>query len=89
MSSINWLPIDGRLIVKRVTEYEGSLIVPASVKDSSMLCAVVSSCEDSTFVPGDKILIARYSGYNVPVLNREYNDCLIVNEEDILCTEAI
>ena len=87
MKSIEWKPYGARLIVKRVVEYEGTLIIPQSVKQASMMCEVVSvgGLCGREYKIGDRLLLGRYSGYDVPVLAREYIDCMIVNEEYILC----
>jgi len=84
---VKWKPIGARLILKKVNEYQGSIIVPATTKQASMVCEVVAAgfgCE-SDYQEGDLLMIARYSGYDLPVLDHTYSDCIICNEKDILC----
>ena len=86
-----WKPKGNRLIVKRVDEMEGCLIIaPSQSKQSSMIVEIVETgtLTDEAYNIGEKLLIGRYSGYSVPVLNRAYTDCMIVNEDDILCFDS-
>jgi len=86
---VEWRPFGARLILRKIQEYQGMIIVAPQSKDASMVCEVVASgTTEADYKVGERVLIGRYSGYNVPVMDRAYNDCIIVNESDILCTDA-
>ena len=91
-------PFGERLIVKRLSEEtrEGlekrsGIIIPkeAAVVKGSVVGRVLHCGPDADFVAvGDLILFAKYSGTELPIdrtyLNSEYEDCLCMNEENIL-----
>lgn len=91
-------PFGERLIVKRLSEearkgmeQKSGLIIPkeVSVVQGIMVGRVVHCGPDADFVAeGDTILFAKYSGTELPIdrnyLGSEYEDCLCMNEENIL-----
>jgi len=91
-------PFGERLIVKRLSEearkgleQKSGLIIPkdAAVVQGIMVGRVVHCGPSADFVKeGDVILFAKYSGTELPVdrnyLGSEYEDCLCMNEENIL-----
>jgi co-chaperonin GroES (HSP10) len=86
---ITWKPKGARLIVRKIQEdrKESLIILPNAVKESSRIVEVVevgTAC-DAEYLVGEKVLLARYSGYEIPVLDETYTDCMIVNEDEIIC----
>lgn len=85
-------PFGERLIVKRLSEEERrGIVLPkdSSLVKGSLVGRVIHRGPDASFVAeGDTILFAKYSGTELPVdgkfLNAEYEDCLCMNEENIL-----
>lgn len=78
-------PFGQRIVVKRLTKDQvGSIIMPESVKKTSLEGEVVETGKECEFVKtGDKIIFGRYSGFELP-LDGDYKGCLVMNEEDIL-----
>lgn len=85
-------PFGERLIVKRLGEQErGGLFIPkdtALIKGSA-IGRVIHCGPSADFVAeGDVILFAKYSGTELPIdgkfLTEDYEDCLCMNEENIL-----
>lgn len=90
-------PFGERLIVKRLSEKERSgIVIPKGTSmDKGLIGQVVHCGPDADWVKeGDMILFAKYSGSELNVdgkyLTGEYEDCLCMNEENILAklTEA-
>lgn len=85
-------PFGERLIVKRLSEKERSgIAIPrdSSLAKGSLVGRVVHCGPGADFVAiGDVVLFAKYSGTELPVdgkyLTEEYEDCLCMNEENIL-----
>jgi co-chaperonin GroES (HSP10) len=91
-------PFGERLIVKRLSEEQkkqleqrSGLIVPkdAAVIQGILVGRVIACGPHATFADeGDIILFAKYSGTELPIdgnyLGHEYDDCLCMNEENIL-----
>ncbi len=84
-------PFGERLIVRQLSETERSgIVIP---KDSAQLRSfvgeVIAAGPETDFVKvGDVILFAKYSGSRLSVdgkyLTNAYEDCLVMNESDIL-----
>lgn len=86
-------PFGERLIVKRLSEQErpSGITLPkdSSLVKGSVIGRVIHCGPDADFVSeGDLILFAKYSGTELPVDGRylasQYEDCLCMNEENIL-----
>lgn len=85
-------PFGERLVVKRLSETERSgLVMPkdSSLVKGSLIGRVIHCGPSAEFVAVDDIILfAKYSGGEIPVdgkyLNEEYEDCLCMNEENIL-----
>ena len=84
-------PFGTRLIVKRLVEEEtrSGLVVPKNVAQKSLVGEVIHAGPSAEFVQeGDLILFAKYSGAELAKDGRyvcsDYDDCLIMNEADIL-----
>lgn len=84
-------PFGSRLIVKRLVEEvtKTGLVVPKNVAQKSLVGQVVHAGPMAEFVKeGDLILFAKYSGAELAkdgrYVGNDYDECLIMNEEDIL-----
>ncbi len=86
-------PFGERLIVKRLTQEERSgLVIPkeSTLVKGSLIGRVIHCGPTADFVAvGDLILFAKYSGTELPVDGKyltaaEYENCLCMNEENIL-----
>jgi len=74
-------------IVKRLRGEEsvGSIIIPETAQERSMLCEVISTGEECAgVIAGDVVLIGRYSGMEFEYEGEPY---LVVDEIDIVARE--
>ena len=79
-------PFGERIIVRReITEKIGSIIVPESSQKTSLHGTVVAVGPDADWVkPGDRVLFGRYAGFELPGKLDGYENCLLMNNEDLL-----
>lgn len=80
-------PMSSRIIVKRDTEERsaGGIILSQAVQYSG---TVVEVGPETTVVgKGDKIIFGTFAGTEreLPLHEKGYENCFIMNEEDILC----
>ena len=84
-------PVGERIVVKRLMKSttNSGLVIPDSAKNSSLVGKVMAKGPDADWVDiGDLVLFAKFSGFTLPVdgqyVGREYDDCVLMNCEDIL-----
>jgi chaperonin GroES len=82
-------PFGERVIVKRLCSdtTAGGIILPDSAKQRSLRGEVVSSGPSCEWVKkGDEVVFGEYSGFSLSFghIDAGMDDCLIMNEEDIL-----
>jgi co-chaperonin GroES (HSP10) len=84
-------PFGTRLIVKRLipNETKSGIILTKETAQKSLVGEVIHAGPSAEFVKeGELILFAKYSGAELHrdgnYVGDDYNDCLIMNEEDIL-----
>jgi co-chaperonin GroES (HSP10) len=88
-SLMEFEPCGQRIVVKRLAEEEISgLLLPKDVKKRTLIGEVLHAGPDATWISvGDKILFATFSGFEpflMGELKTKYEDCLIMNCEDVL-----
>jgi chaperonin GroES len=82
-------PLGQRIVVKRLAEDEiNGLLMPRDVKKRTLIGEVLHIGPDAAWVEvGDKVLFGTYSGFEpflMGELKDKYQDCLIMNCEDVL-----
>jgi len=83
-------PLGQRVIVRRTSAQEAKgLIVPKDTQKRSLEGVVVACGPEAKWVKeGDTVMWGQFSGFELrlktPLLDDEYDDCLLMNCEDIL-----
>lgn len=79
-------PLGERIIVRRkVTEKVGLIIKPPSQEKTSLQGEVIAVGPDAGWVNvGDKILFWHHSGFVLPSELNGYDNCLLMNNDDVL-----
>ena len=81
-------PRGERVVVRRRAEEmsAGGIIIVDSVQKRSLEGEVVAAGPDCEVTEkGQRVLFGQYSGFDLDIRDGEYDGCLIMNEEDILC----
>ena len=80
-------PLKDRIVVQRYEDDKtGAIIIPEYVKQASLRGIVRETGPECQWLNvDDMIVFGRYSGFEFPVREPKYKDCLIMNEEDVLC----
>lgn len=87
---LEFQPLGQRVLVKRLAKEEHrGIMVPREVQKRTLIGQIVHKGPDAEWVEvGDKVLFATFSGFEPyldPDMKDKYEDCLIMNCEDILC----
>jgi len=79
-------PLGERIIVRQIkTEKIGSIIVPDSSQKKSLEGIVLAVGPDADWVKaGDVVLFGRHAGFDLPSELDGYENCKLMNNEDIL-----
>jgi co-chaperonin GroES (HSP10) len=84
-------PCGQRIIVRRLSKNEtrSGLIMPDEAKRGTFVGQVVAAGPEADWVAvGDRVMFGKYSGWEFPIdreiLGAEYQDCLVMNCEDVL-----
>lgn len=81
-------PQGRRYVIQResVKVSQGGIIIPEEAQKGSLVGTVIVKGPDCELADlGDKILFGRYSGFELPLNSDKFSNCLMMNEEDILC----
>jgi co-chaperonin GroES (HSP10) len=93
MNKLLW-PIGQRIIVKKLSNEQssGGVFIPKQVQQRSLMGTVIHVGPEAKDIvsENDVVVFAQYSGtafkpYMDDKLFRDYEDCIIMNAEDILC----
>ena len=79
-------PFGERIIIRQNrVEQIGSIIVPESTKDKSIVGVVVAVGPEAVWTKvGETVLFGHHAGFKLPTDLEGYRDCRLMNEEDLL-----